>query len=82
MTTKEKLLEKAKRSPTNFTFEEICLLAERVGFVFRRQAGSHRIFKHPLYNAMMNFQPDKRDPSKAKSYQIKQLLNFIETMEK
>jgi predicted RNA binding protein YcfA (HicA-like mRNA interferase family) len=82
MTTTDKLIEKARRSPTNFTFEEICLLAERVGFIFRRQAGSHRIYKHPLHKAMMNFQPDKRDPSKAKGYQIKQLLDFIKTMEK
>jgi len=81
MTTTEKLIEKARRSPTNFTFEEICQLAERVGFIFRRQAGSHRIYKHPLYRAMMNFQPDKRDLAKAKGYQIKQLLDFIKAME-
>ena len=78
----KKLIEKAKRSPTNFTFDEICLLAEKVGFIFRRQAGSHKIYKHPVYGAMMNFQPDKRDPSKAKQYQLRQLLAFIEEMGK
>ena len=82
MSATEKLIEKARRSPNNFTFEEICLLAERVGFIFRRQAGSHRIYKHSLYKAMMNFQPDKRNPGKAKGSQIKQLLDFIEAMEK
>ena len=74
----DKLIKKAKTSPTNFTFDEICLLAKRVGFDFRNQTGSHKIYKHPIYNKMMNFQPDKRDKSKAKRNQIDQLLEFID----
>jgi hypothetical protein len=75
---RERLFNKATTSPQNLTFDELCALAEEVGFVFRRRNGSHRIYKHPIYGTMMNFQPDNRDKSKAKDYQIKQLLAFID----
>jgi predicted RNA binding protein YcfA (HicA-like mRNA interferase family) len=77
---KERLIEKARTSPGNLLFDEICALAESVGFLFRNQSGSHRIYKHPS-GKMMNFQPDKHDKSKAKRYQIRQLLAFIEERE-
>ena len=81
MAKKDRLLEKARTSPGNLLFNEICALAESVGFIFRNQAGSHRIYKHPATGKMMNFQPDKRDKSKAKRYQIRQLLAFIDERE-
>lgn len=77
MKRKDRLIEKARTSPGNLGFDEICALAESVGFVFRNQTGSHRIYKHPIFGKLMNFQPDKRDGSKAKRYQIRQLLAFI-----
>jgi len=75
---KKKLYNKAKTSPTNFRFNELCSLAESVGFVFRNQSGSHKIYKHPTLKKIMNFQPDKREKSKAKKTQIRQLLDFID----
>jgi len=78
MGRKEKLYNKAKTSPTNFKFKELCSLAEYVGFVFRNQSGSHKIYKHPEKERMMNFQPDKNDKSKAKKIQIRQLIDFID----
>ena len=74
----DKLFKKAKNSPENLRFKELCFLAECVGFQFRHQAGSHKIFKHPIINKMLNFQPDKSDTSKAKKYQIKKLVEMIE----
>lgn len=71
----KKLLEKAQRSPENFGFEELCALAECYGFVFRRQSGSHRLYKHPS-GIGMNFQ----DRGGAKSYQVQQLLKAIESL--
>jgi hypothetical protein len=47
MAKRKRLLEKPQRSPQNFGFEELCGLAECYGFVFRRQSGSHRLYKHP-----------------------------------
>lgn len=69
----KKLFEKAQRSPQNFGYEELCALAECYGFVFRRQTGSHRLYKHPS-GITMNFQ----DRGGAKAYQVQQLLKAIE----
>lgn len=71
----KRLLEKAQRSPQNFGFEELCGLAECYGFVFRRQSGSHRLYKHPS-GMSMNFQ----DRGGAKAYQVQQLLKAIENL--
>jgi len=76
MTAIEKLLERARNSPSGITFDELCRLADKHGFIFRRQSGSHKIYKHPLHRAMMNFQPDQN--GMAKTYQVKQLLDFID----
>jgi len=78
MDKKNKLFKKAKESPENFTFKELYSLAEYVGFKFRNQTGSHKIYKHSNHKILLNFQPDKRDKSKAKKYQIKQLIKIIE----
>jgi hypothetical protein len=83
MGKKEKLYKKAKESSRNLSFDELCLLAEKIGFIFKRQKGSHKLYKHPdlvhpRIGKRMNFQPDERDKSKAKRYQIEQLIEFIE----
>jgi predicted RNA binding protein YcfA (HicA-like mRNA interferase family) len=73
-----KLYKKLKKSPINAAYNEICQLAQEAGFVFRKQSGSHKIYKHPIYRRIMNFQPDKSDKSKAKKYQVSQLIDFID----
>jgi predicted RNA binding protein YcfA (HicA-like mRNA interferase family) len=78
MGKKNKILTKAKKSPENLTFNELCSLAEHAGFEFRNQTGSHKIYKHPTIKKMLNLQPDKNDKSKAKKYQIKQLIAYID----
>ena len=78
MGKKDKILTKAKSSPGNLSFNELCSLAEHAGFEFRNQTGSHKIFKHPTIKKMLNLQPDKHDKSKAKKYQIKQLVAHID----
>jgi len=74
----DKLLEKAKNSPNNFSFDEICQLAECYDFIFQRKSGSHTIYEHPILkieqNRLMNFQNFK---GKAKPYQVRQLLKAI-----
>jgi len=74
----EKLYLKAKVSPNNFSFKELCKLAEDVGFQFERQNGSHLIYQHRAVKgigSMMNFQNRK---GKAKPFQVRQLVAFIE----
>jgi len=78
----EKLLEKAKSSPHNFRFDELCRLAECFGWIFNRQGGtSHRLYFNPGFpgpdGATMNFQNRN---GKAKPHQIKQLLDAIERL--
>ena len=78
-----KLLEKAKNSPNNLRFNEICKLAECYGWVFDRQNGtSHAIYLHPSLgqspDSLMNFQNNK---GKAKPGQVRQLLNAIDDLE-
>lgn len=74
----DKLLEKARNSSNNFSFTEICQLAECDGFQFQRRSGSHVLYEHPnleiAENRLMNFQNFKE---KAKPYQVKQLLKVI-----
>ncbi len=78
MTKKDKLYDKARLSPRNLKFNELIKLAEQVGYVKRDQTGSHAVYRHPVTRDIQNFQPCKKDKSKAKDYQIKQLLNAIE----
>ncbi len=74
----DKLLEKAKNSPNNFSFTEICQLAQCCGFIFQRQSASHTIYENPdleiEQNRLLNFQNFK---GKAKPYQVRQLLKAI-----
>jgi hypothetical protein len=78
MAGRDKLLNKARTSPGNLRFEEICQLAEEYGFEFKRQGGSsHRIYKHPNVFKLMNFQNVN---GMAKAYQVKQLLNAIDNL--
>lgn len=78
MSKKDKIYKKAKYSPENLTFNELCSLAEHAGFEFRNQSGSHKIYKHPVNKKMMNFQPDEKNKGKAKKYQVGQLIEIIE----
>ncbi|MEX0780171.1 MAG: type II toxin-antitoxin system HicA family toxin [Balneolales bacterium] len=75
MGKKEKLLEKANSSATNFMFKELVKLAEHHGFVEVRRRGSHIMMKHDVHDVLMNFQDRK---GQAKPYQVKQLLKTIE----
>lgn len=76
----EKLLLKAKNSPNNLRFEELCALAVCYGWQFKRQDGtSHRLYMHPRLRPeqgrRQNFQDFK---GKAKPSQVRQLLAAIE----
>ncbi len=71
----DKLLERARRSPSSLRFEEVCNLAECYGFGLDRQASSHRIYKRPGWPQLMNFQNRN---GKAKAYQVRQLLAAID----
>ncbi len=70
-----KILRKALASPANLRFEEACTLATAFGFHLSRRRGSHHVFAHPGVPQLVNLQ-DVR--GKAKSYQVRQLLQLVE----
>ncbi len=74
----DKIARKARRSPKSLKFAELCYLAECYGFAFERRSGSHRIYKHPTYPRLMNFQP--RKDGSAKGYQVQLLLEAIDAL--
>ena len=71
-----KLLERALNSPQNLRFEEAMKLAEGFGFGLARVRGSHHILKRHGIPELLNFQ---NMGGKVKPYQIKQLLEIVET---
>jgi len=79
----EKLLDKARNSPNNYRFSDLCKLAECFGWKFRRQDGtSHRQYSNPSLESAsggyMNFQDMN---GKAVPYQVRRLLKAIETLD-
>ncbi len=78
MNKTKKLYIKAKNAPKNFSFDELCALAEGVGFRFVRQNGSHRIYKNDQINNEECMIPIQDYKGKAKAYQVRQLLDLID----
>ena len=60
----------------NIRFRDFEQLLVAFGFERDRQSGSHRIYRHPALRLRMNVQPEGGN---AKIYQIRQLLNLVET---
>ena len=73
---KQKLLQKLLTGTKNIRFSEAVACSESFGFKLDRVNGSHHIFTHPDIPELLNLQNVK---GKAKPYQIKQLLQLIET---
>ena len=59
MVRQAKLLARARNNPRYVRFSDLLLLVETVGFVFKRQVGSHRQYWHPEARVALNLQPDK-----------------------
>ncbi len=58
------------------SFKELCRIAEAFGFELKRTNGSHHIFQHPEVPGNLNLQPSGKE---AKPYQIRQLLDMIDS---
>ena len=80
MSTGPKLIEKIlnPNGVNNVTFDELCECAKQVGWKQNKRKGtSHITYYHDVCPDLLNLQPGKN--GKAKSYQVKQLKNFIIT---
>lgn len=65
------------RGDGNIRFADLCGLLENLGFVLERISGSHHIYSYEGVMELIDLQPDKKDHSKAKKYQVKQVRDFI-----
>ncbi len=72
---KLKLLQRLLINQKNVKFNDAVSCAEAFGFRLDRINGSHHIFVHDKISELVNLQNVK---GKAKSYQIKQLLQLVE----
>ena len=73
-----RVLEKILAGSRNIRFEDICRLAQALGFELDRTRGSHHIFVHGRAPGLrLNLQPDKS--GQTKMYQVRQLLDAMET---
>jgi len=70
------LYEKAKANPKFLRFSELKTLCECIGMICDRVKGSHFIYRMEDPFFLMSIQRTK--DGKAKPYQVRQLLNFIE----
>jgi hypothetical protein len=75
-----KLIEKVLNvnATNNVTFDELCQCAIHIGWQQKKRKGSsHIIYHHDACPDLLDLQPGMN--GKAKSYQVKQLRNFIIT---
>ena len=71
-----RLYEKAKANPKGLRFTEFINLCECIGMKCDRTKGSHFIYLLDVPFFLISVQ--KMKDGKAKSYQVRQLINFIE----
>ena len=75
MSKPEKLFAKIKNNPQDVRFDEICKIAEVLGFRYKGGKGSHKVYSRKGIPEILNFQNVK---GRAKPYQVKQFLQIIE----
>lgn len=75
----KKIIVKFKGSKSNVKYSELKKLVMGLGFTDAGQEGSHHVFrkkgKFPI-----SIQPDKKNSSKAKEYQVNQILKIAKKM--
>lgn len=79
MSKKEKLLLRllTRNTNANFDLDDLVSILVRLGFEERKTRGSHRIFSLKGIEGIINLQKTK--DGKAKSYQVKQVREFLVT---
>ncbi len=79
MATLEKLYQDVMsgKRDSNINFNDLCKLLEDMGISLQRISGSHHIYAYPGIIELIDIQPDKKDHSKAKSYQVRQVRQFF-----
>ncbi|MBF0479733.1 MAG: type II toxin-antitoxin system HicA family toxin [Candidatus Omnitrophica bacterium] len=81
MKRESKIYFQAQNSQANVSFDDLCFLIEKIGYVLRAGGGSsHVIYKHSeiknITDSMLNVQKFK--DGKAKPYQVRKVLEIID----
>lgn len=75
MTKPSKLYEQLLANPNvTISFRDFQRLVEAVGFVHKRNRGSHRSYKHPKAPGLLTIQPIGKDAAR---YQVDRLLELV-----
>ena len=79
MSTTEKLFQSVMcgTQDKNIKFRDLQKLLTALGFHQKENNGDHFLYNYPGIKELINIQPDKKDHSKAKSYLVKQIRDFI-----
>jgi hypothetical protein len=77
MSKKQKLREKLLdgNADKNFDLQELCTLAQHLGFTLRGGKGGHSVFHKEGIPEIINLQPTK--DGKAKPYQVRQIRDIM-----
>jgi predicted RNA binding protein YcfA (HicA-like mRNA interferase family) len=75
MDERKLLVRLARGAVANVAFDDLCSLAEALGFELRRVGGSHHVFTHPDIPELVNLQSVR---GQAKPYQVRQLMRLVE----
>ena len=76
----EDIIKMMRRNPKGVRFNDLCIVCEHFFGEPRQIGSSHRIYKTPWQgDPRVNIQNEK---GMAKSYQVKQVLNAIERLER
>lgn len=67
----------SEKKDNHIRFSDLQGLLEYLGLNLERVSGSHHIYSLEGVLELIDIQPDKKDHSKAKRYQVKQVRSFI-----
>ena len=78
MSKTEKLFEKliAGRSDANFSFDELCTLLTKLGYIARKRKGNHILFQRGA--SFIDLQPAAG--GKTKAYQVRQVRQELQKL--
>ncbi|MEO1348823.1 MAG: toxin HicA [Cyanobacteria bacterium J06635_15] len=80
MSSIEKIIAKMRQSPAGISFSDLCKVCDHYFGMPRQTKGSHRIYKTPWQgDPRVNIQ---NKSGKAKPYQVRQILEAINKIEK
>ena len=78
MSKAEKLFDKLTtgRNDANFSFDDLCTLLTKLGYIARKTKGSHIIFQRG--SSFLNLQPSAG--GKARAYQVRQVRQELKNL--